>query len=451
MTTEQETTATAEERLRDLLHGDNVDAAREALAATHPADQADLFDGLDGDERRTMLALLSAEGVADLLEHLDEDVREDVVKEMPRATLAKVLDQMENDIAVDILREMPPAEAVLALSQMRTATEIMPLLQHEDESAGGIMTRGYVALHKDMTAEEAMAFLRATKPVAEESYYLYVLDGLNRLQGIVSLRQLIVSDPTARLEDVMASEVVSVPPQEDQEEAARLLQHYRLRSLPVVDEDGVLQGIITSDDVIDVIQEEATEDMFRLAGLPADDSIHAPVSVSARRRIPWLTLNLVTAFAAAGMVAIFEGTIEKVAALAIFMPIIAGQGGNAGVQTVTIVVRSIALGEVEAGDAWRVLGKELALGVIRGVLFGVIVGLIAMAWQGEWAWGVVVGGAMLLNMVVAGIFGVFIPLGLRVLKLDPAVASGVFLSTFTDILGFLFLLGFATILVGELT
>jgi len=450
MTTEQEATTT-EQRLRDLLHGDNVEAARELLAATHPADQADLFDGLDGDERRTMLALLSAEGVADLLEHLDEELREEVVKEMPRATLAKVLDQMENDIAVDILREMSPAEAVLALSQMRTATEIMPLLQHEDESAGGIMTRGYVALHKDMTAEEAMAFLRATKPVAEEAYYLYVLDGMSRLQGIVSLRQLIISDPNTRLEDVMASEVVSVLPDEDQEEAARLLQHYRLRSLPVVDAEGILQGIITSDDVIDVIQEEATEDMFRLAGLPGDDSIHASVALSARRRIPWLTLNLLTAFAAAGMVAIFEGTIEKVAALAIFMPIIAGQGGNAGVQTVTIVVRSIALGEVESGDAWRVLSKEIALGIIRGVLFGIIVGVIAMAWQGEWAWGVVVGGAMLLNMVVAGIFGTFIPLGLRFLKLDPAVASGVFLSTFTDILGFLFLLGFATILIDHLT
>jgi magnesium transporter len=449
MTTDQDATS-ADARLRGLLHGDNVDAARELLGDTHPADQADVFADLDGDERRTMLALLSAEGVADLLEYLEDELRESVVKDMPRASLAKVLDQMENDVAVDILREMAPSEAVLTLSQMRTATDVLPLLQHEDESAGGIMTRGYVALHKDMTAEEAMAFLRATKPVAEEAYYLYVLDGLNRLQGVVSLRQLVIADPTAVLEDVMATEVVSVPPAEDQEEAARLLQHYRLRSLPVVDDGGVLQGIITSDDVIDVIQEEATEDMFRLAGLPGDDSIYAPVSVSARRRIPWLTLNLVTAFAAAGMVAIFEGTIEKVAALAVFMPIIAGQGGNAGVQTVTIVVRSIALGEVESNDAWRVLSKEVALGVIRGVLFGLIVGLIAMAWQGEWAWGVVVGGAMLLNMVVAGIFGVVIPLGLRFLKLDPAVASGVFLSTFTDILGFLFLLGFATILVDQL-
>jgi magnesium transporter len=439
------------DRLRDLLHGDNVASARELLDGLHPADQADVFDSLDEDERQTMLALFDAEGAADLLEHLDEALRKEVVDEMPRGALATVLDRMENDIAVDILREMPPPEAVRVLAQMTSAAELLPLLQHEDETAGGIMTRGYIALHKDMTAEEAIAFLRATKPLAEEAYYLYVLDGQSRLQGVVNLRQLVTSDPKARIEDVMETDVASVHPDTDQEEAARLLQHYRLRSLPVVDEAGVLSGIITADDVIDVIQEEATEDMYRMAGLPGDESIYAPVMVSARKRIPWLIANLVTAALAGGMVAIFEGTIEKAAALAVFMPIVAGQGGNAGIQTVTMVVRSIALGEVEPRDARTVLAKELTLGLIRGVLFGVIVGVVAFAWQGEWAWGVVVGGAMLLNMIVAGLMGTFIPLGMKALKLDPAIASGVFLTAFTDVLGFLFLLGFATILIGQLT
>ena len=439
------------DRLRDLLHGDNVASARELLNDLHPADQADVFDSLDEDERQTMLALFDAEGAADLLEHLDEDLRKEVVDEMPRGALATVLDRMENDIAVDILREMPPAEAVRTLAQMTSAAELLPLLQHEDETAGGIMTRGYIALHQDMTAEEAIAFLRATKPLAEEAYYLYVLDGQSRLQGVVNLRQLVTSDPLTRIEDVMETDIASVHPDTDQEEAARLLQHYRLRSLPVVDEAGVLSGIITADDVIDVIQEEATEDMYRMAGLPGDESIYAPVMVSARKRIPWLLANLVTAFLAGGMVAIFEGTIAKAAALAVFMPIIAGQGGNAGTQTVTMIVRSIALGEVEPGDTRRVLAKEFTLGLIRGVLFGGIVGVIAYAWKGEWAWGVVVGGAMLLNMIVAGLMGTFIPLGMKALKLDPAIASGVFLTTFTDVLGFLFLLGFATILIGQLT
>ncbi len=450
MTTEQDS-ASVEERVRDLLHSDDVDSAREVVLAMHPADQADLFDALGEDERQTMLSLLDADGVARLLEHMDEDLRKEVAEEMPRGSLAQILDRMENDIAVDILHEMPPAEASLTLAQMRTAGEIMPLLQHSDETAGGIMTRGYLTLHKDMTVEEALAFLRATKPSAEEAYYLYVLDGRNRLQGVVNLRQLVVSDPLTRLEDVMVTDIVAVAPDTDQEEAARLLQRYRLRSMPVVDADGVLSGIITADDIIDVIQEEATEDMYRMAGLPGDESIYAPVLVSARKRIPWLLINLVTAFAAGGVVAIFENTIARAAALAVFMPIIAGQGGNAGIQTVTIVVRGIALGEIEPRDGRAILVKEFALGLIRGVLFGVIVGVAAFIWKGEWAWGVVVGGAMLLNMIVAGLMGTFIPLGMRALKFDPAIASGVFLTTFTDVLGFLFLLGFATILIGQLT
>ena len=450
MTTEQETTATLK-RLEELLEGDDVQGAVELLDALHPADQADLFDRLDEDGRRTMLSLLSADGIASLLEHLDEELLEEVVEDMPRATLARVLDQTETDIAVDILRMLPPAEAVRTLGQMTTAVQITPLLGHEDDSAGGIMTRGYVALHKDMTVGEALAFLRATRPLAEEAYYLYVLDAGSHLQGVVNLRQLVVSNPATRIEDVMEADVVSVPVDADQEEAAGLLQHYRLRAIPVTDESGVLTGIITADDIIDVIQEEATEDMYRMAGLPGDDSIFAPVKVSARRRLPWLGLNLVTAFIAGGIVALFEGTIEKAAALAVFMPIIAGQGGNAGIQTVTIVVRSMALGEIEPGDARRVLSKELSLGLIRGVIFGVVVGVVAYAWKGEWAWGVVVGGAMLLNMIVGGLMGTLIPLTMRAFKLDPAIASGVFLTAFTDLLGFLFLLGFATILISELT
>ncbi len=446
MTTEHETPA-VDARLRELLHGSDVDAARELLSTTHPADQADLFEQLDETERRTMMALLSAEGTADLLEHLDEELREGVVAEIPRATLAKVLDEMENDEAVDVLREMPPAEAVLVISQMRTAGEIMPLLSHEDETAGGIMTRGYVALHKDMTVDEAITFLRVTRPLAEEAYYLFVLDGQYHLQGIVSLRGLIVADGTRHVEEIMATDVVSVKPDEDQEAAARLLQRYKLRSLPVVDEEGVLQGVITSDDAIEVIEEEATEDMYRIAGLPAEESVYAPMLESAQRRIPWLLINLIAAFAAAAMVAAFEGTIEKAAALAVFMPIVAGQGGNAGIQTITIVVRGMALGEIEMSDARRVLAKEIAIGLLKGLVIGTVVGLVALFWQDDWSWGLVVFAALTLNMVVAGAVGSLIPIGLRAAKLDPAVASGIFLTMVTDVAGFFFLLGLATIFI----
>ena len=450
MTTEPDTTADLA-RLQELLQGDDVQPAIDLLDGMHPADQADVFEALDEDDQPKMLALLSGEGIAHLLSHLEDEQRRSVVDEMPRATLARVLDASDYDIAVDILRAIPPAEAVMTLSQMRTAAEVTPLLGHADESAGGLMTRGYIAVHRDMTAGEAIDFLRATKPAAEEAYYLYVLDAANHLQGVVNLRQLIVSDPETRLEDVMEREPIAVAVETDQEEAANLMQHYRLRSLPVVDEEGVLSGVITSDDIIDVIQDEATEDMYYMAGLPGDDSLHAPLQVSARKRIPWLLVNLVTSFMAGGIVALFEGTIEKAAALAVFMPIIAAQSGNAGIQTVTIVVRGIALREMEADDAWRALRKEMALGVFRGVLFGVLVGGAAYLWQGEWAWGAVVGGAMLLNMVVAGLLGTLIPITLRALKLDPAIASGILLASITDILGFLMLLGFGALAISQLT
>lgn len=450
MTTEQEV-ATLTRRVEDLLRGNSVQEAVDLLASIHPADQADLYQRLEPDLREAFLAVLSAEKLADLLEHLDEDALHELVDRMPRAALARLLDRVENDVAVDILRGLAPSDAARVLSSMATAADISPLLQHADESAGGLMTRGYVALHKDMTAAQAITYLRLRKPFAEEVYYLYVLDDGNRLQGVVNLRQLIISDPEARIEDVMTTDAVTVAPGTDQEEAARLIQHYRLRALPVVDEQGVLSGIITADDLIDVITEEATEDMYRLAGLPADDSVFAPVGVSARRRIPWLGVNLIAAMLAAGMVALFEDTIARAAALAIFMPVVAGQGGNAGIQTITIVVRGIALGEIEVQDARRVLAKEIALGVIRGLLFGLLIGLIAWAWQGNWAWGLVVGLSMLLNMLVAGLLGAVIPLTLRALRADPAIASGIFLTTFTDVLGFFFLLGLATLLISHLT
>ncbi len=450
MTTEQDTTADLA-CLQELLQGDDVQPAIDLLEGMHPADQADVFEALDEDDQPKMLALLSGEGIAHLLGHLEDEQRSSVVEEMPRATLARVLDATDYDVAVDILRAIPPAEAVMTLSQMSTAAEVTPLLGHEDESAGGLMTPGYVTLHRDMTTAEAIAYLRASKPLAEEAYYLYVLDATNRLEGVVSLRELVVADAEARIEDVMQAETIAVTTETDQEEVANLMQRYRLRSLPVVDEGGVLSGVITGDDIMAVIQEEATEDMYYMAGLPGDDSLHASLLLSARRRIPWLLLNLAAMALAGGIVALFEGTIADAAALAVFMPVIAGQGGNAGIQTVTIVVRGIALGEMEKGDAWRVLRKEIVLGVIRGVLFGVLVGAVAFAWQGEWAWGAVVGGAMLLNMIVAGLLGTFIPITLRAVKLDPAIASGVLLTSFTDVLGFLFLLGFGALAISQLT
>jgi len=450
MTTEQDAAELAE-RVEEALRGDDVARAAEAIASVHPADRADLYERLDPELREAFFSVLSSEEMAELMEYLDEEVRQAVTARMPRVTLARVLDQTSNDVAVDVLRTLPPADTARVLSSMATAHEITPLLEHADESAGGLMTRGYVALHPDMTVQDAITFMRLRKPLADEAYYLYVLDADNRLQGVVNLRELLVSEPGTPIVSVMTKDAITVPPETDQEEVARLIQHYRLRALPVVDEERVLRGIVTADDAMEVASEEATEDMYRIVGLLSDDSVYAPVLVSARRRIPWLAINFLTAFAAAAMVAAFEDTIARAAALAVFMPVVAGQGGNSGIQSITIVVRGLALGEIQPEDARWVLAKEGAIGLVKGLTFGLLIGLAAWAWQGEPAWGLVVGVALLLNMLMAGLLGAVIPLTLRALKLDPAIASGIFLTAFTDVLGFLFLLGLGTLLISQLT
>lgn len=449
MTTEQHDVT--EQTIEELLHGDDVRAAVEALAALHPADQAELYENLDDDDRETMISLLSAEGMAHLIEHLDEDDLSPIVTGMPRVALGRVLDLTDNDIAVDVLRMLPASEAVRTLSNMNTAAEITPLLGHSDETAGGIMTRGYVALHKDMTVREAINFLRSSKPLAEEAYYLYVLDGEDKLQGTVSLRQLVVAEPTTRIEEIMTREVISVSPDADQEEAAQELQHYRLRAIPVVDAAGILRGIITSDDVIDVIQEEATEDMYKMAGVGVKEWVFSPLRESVMRRVPWLTFNMVWAFAGAAVISLFEGTIQQAAAVAIFMPMIAGQAGNAGIQTATIVVRSMALGEVQFGDVARVYGKEIALGAIKGIIFGTILAIIAWVWQDNAALGLVAGFALFCNMLVAATAGVLIPMTLSRLGQDPATIAGVFDTMLTDLMGFLIYLGLATIFIDKIS
>ncbi len=450
MASEQDT-AELTDRIEGILRGPDIEKAAEAVASIHPADRADLYERLDPELREAFLSVLSSEAMGELLEYLEEEVRERVVERMPRVSLARVLDKTSQDTAVDVLRTLAPAEMARVLSAMTTASEITPLLEHADESAGGLMTRGYVALHPEMTTQQAITFLRLRKPVVEEAYYLYVLDAANRLLGVVNLRELLISDLDTPIVDVMTKDSITVEADTDQEEVARLIQHYRLRALPVVNEQGVLSGIVTADDAMEVASEEATEDMYRMVGLLSDDSVYAPVMVSARRRIPWLGINVIAVFLAAAIVAAFEDTIAKAAALAIFMPVVAGLGGNSGIQSITIVVRGLALGEIKTEDAMRVLMKEAAIGLVKGVIFGLTIGLVAWAWQAEPWWGLVVGLALMLNMLVAGLLGAVIPLGLRALRLDPAVASGIFLTAFTDVMGFLFLLGLGALLIDKLT
>lgn len=439
------------DNIEEILCGQDVQKAVEAISAIHPADRADIFERIDAELREAFLSVLSTEEMAELLEYLDEDVLEEVVERMPRATLARVLDKTGQDVAVDVLRMLSPSETARVISAMSTASEITPLLEHEDESAGGLMTRGYVALHPDMTVQQAITFLRLRKPVVEEVYYLYVLDAQNKLLGVVNLRELIVAPPDTSIVEVMTREPIAVTPETDQEEVARLIQHYRLRALPVVDDSGIIQGIITADDAMEVATEEATEDMYRMAGLLGDERVFSSVIQSVPRRLPWLVILLLFSSFSAVAVGLFESTIADLAILAAFMPIIAGQSGNFSIQVITLVVRGLAIGEVEPGDAVRIIAKEIRVGLISGLVIGALVGLIGWIVIGKPLIALILIAALAGNMMVAGVMGVFVPLTIRRLRLDPALGSGPFVTSLADVSAILIYLGLATLMLSQLT
>jgi magnesium transporter len=437
------------EEVRERLAEGEVEQAADLVAGLHPADGADVLEELELDEQRELIAELEQGEAADVLAWLDEDEQAELVATLQPAELGDLLDAMAPDDAADILAELSPerAEATLATMTAGEADELRALLAHEEDSAGGIMIPHAITLPATATAQQAIDFLRSRQPDEDNAYYLFVADEQLRLVGVVSLRQLVVAPPETPLEAIMNPEVISVNVNADQEEAARTLSRYGLMALPTVDDDGRLVGVITADDIIDVIQEEATEDIYRLAGLSDEASVYRSLFVASRQRLTWLFVNLPTALLASFVVSVFEPTIQRAAVLAALMPIVAGMGGNAGIQTLTLIVRSIALGEIELADSWQALRRELLIGVANGLFVGLAVGLIAFLWQGS-AWlGLIAGVAMLANLLAAAIAGTLVPLGLKLVGADPALASGVIVTTFTDVTGYGVFLGLATLLI----
>ena len=435
------------QQAQGLLAEGRVEETLAHLSALHPADQAGVIGQLDAAARALLLPRIAQEPLAEIVAYLQEERRRVVVAELDAALLGPLLDRVDRDVAVDVLHGLAPERAREALASMSSAEEIALLLPHADETAGGRMTSDFIALHQEWTVDEALSYLRRTRPNAEQAFYLYVVDGQHRLEGVVSLRQLVVAAPEERIGTLMTPDVVSAGIGEDQEDVARRIQRYRFIALPVVDEERRLAGVISLDDLVHVVEEEATEDMYRMAGLAEDESVLRPVAQSIAPRLAWLLVALVSVFGAAAVVNLFEGTIERVVALAVFMPVIAGLAGNAGVQTITLVVRSLALGEVELRHVGRVLRRELVIGITNGLVIGLLVGVAAFVWKGNVWLGAVAGAAMLLSMATAVTAGVLVPLTLRALRLDPALAAGVLVTTLTDTLGFLFFLGLATLLV----
>jgi magnesium transporter len=420
------------------------------VQALRPPDQAELFGQLLPEEQDRLLARLAVEDSADILEELENEEAAEVAGRLEPEELARILDEMEPDEAADLLGDIPIEQAAEALAEMEEPEDVRPLLDHADDTAGGLMTAVEVVLYQDMTVEDGIAHLRAIAPETEDIYYLFVVDSENHLLGVVSLRQLIVAPPTTLVQDIMEPDVIYVQVDADQEEAARLMSYYDLLALPVVDVGQHLLGLITHDDLVAVLEEEATEDIYRLGGVPEEHPADAPPFVAVRTRLPWLVLNLGTAMASAAVLSLFQGTIARVAMLAAFFPIVAGVSGSAATQTLTVTVRGLALGELEPRDVFRVLARETSIGLVNGVSVGGLVAIIALVWKGTPMLGLIVGVATLLNMSCAAFAGVLVPLGMQLLKIDPALASPILVTTTTDTFGYFAYLGLATLLLASL-
>lgn len=438
------------EQIQSALERDDVGAAVDVLEKLDTEEQFEVFDELNVEEQVEMLPEMDPETSAEILAELHDDDQAAIAKRVDDETLSDILDEMEPDDAADVIGDLPEDRQERVLAAMEDGDDVRPLLIHPDDSAGGRMTNAFLALRPEMTAEQAITALRDWGPDNETAYYLFVVDRDRHLVGIVSLRYLITAPAHKHLSELMSTDVISVPAGTDQEECALLLRKHGFMSLPVVDAEQRLIGVITLDDIVDVIEEEAAEDTFRLAGVSDEERIWSPISVSMKKRLPWLMINLGTAFFAAWVYSKFNGTVEALPFLAALPTMVAGQGGNAATQRITILVRGLAMGEADLSDSWRIIAKEVWIGLLQGLALALVVGLGVTFWKNSPLVGGILAAAMIGNMLVAGLVGTGVPFLLKLLKIDPALASAVVVTTFTDCCGFAFSLGLATLLLKQL-
>jgi magnesium transporter len=433
--------------VRAALEQDDLVRATAIIEALRPADQADLVAELSGDDQVALLSELEPADSADVLEEMEDEDAAALAELLSPADLADILDEMEADEAADVLGDLSPARAAAALRQMEEPEGIIPLLQYPDDTAGGLMTPAIFTLRRNWRVKDALEKLRRVGPNIESAYYLFVTDEDRVLLGVVGLRELVVALPETVVEELIDPDVISVPVTADQEVCARTLSRHGFMALPVVDELGRLAGVITADDLIEVAEDEATEDMYRMVGISGEERVLGPLRTSVLKRLPWLVINMVTLFIAISVVDAFESVIAQLVTLATFMPLVSGEGGNAGSQTTTVIVRGMALGEVDQRDGLRVLIKELSAAFINGAIVGMGTGLAIFLWKGEPVIALAAVLAMILNFLMGASAGVLVPLGLRAIKVDPALASAAFVTGVTDTLGFLFFLGIAALLM----
>ena len=436
------------ETIKELLEGGRDERLADVLADAHAADVSSVMRELPLADQVRIFRLLSPQHAGAVFSELDDQTLLDLVRALDEQEVSRILDHMPSDHVVEVVEELPKEEAdkILDLMEEEKSEEVQELLEYGEGTAGRLMSTSFVAVHEGTTVAQAIEHIRKSA-TGDDAFYLYVVDDHDHLVGLVPLHRLLTADPATPVRMIRNEDVESVTVDTDQEEVARLVQRYNLREVPVVDGAHRLLGTITVDDVIDVIREEATEDIQRLGGASGDETVLDPPRAVFPKRLVWRFINLGTAVLAASVIGLFETSIQALATLAVFMPIVASMGGIGTTQTATVVVRGIALGDMTAGVIMRVLRKELWLGATTGLANGLVVAAIAYAWKGQVLLSFVLGVALWFNMLVAAVVGTLVPIALKAFRVDPAIASSVIITTFTDVFGFFSFLGLATLLM----
>lgn len=431
------------EEIIELLKQADCEAIDDIVNHVHPADILEVI--IEREDIHDLLDALPKSFVAEIIEEADEEEQIRILQHFTNEEKSEILNSMASDDVADLIDELATDRKsyVIGLLDRETRSDVEKLLKYDSETAGGIMTTEFLAIYEDKTIDSTLKYIRSETD-AETTYYLYVVDREYHLKGVVSLRDIVSNELSTQIRDIMNPNVIHVHYSEDQEEVSHMFEKYGFMLMPVIDDDNHMIGVITVDDILEIMIEETTEDIHRMAGINKEEKVDGSIGDSIKSRLPWLVVNLLTALLASSVIDLFSDTISKIVALSAVMTIISGMGGNAGTQTLTIIVRGLSLGEVDKENGFRILIKEVAVGLVTGTVIGIFVAAIAMYYEFNPLFGLIAAIAMLLNMLCAAIAGYAIPVILDKLKIDPALASGVFVTTFTDVLGFFFFLGLAT-------
>ncbi len=421
----------------------------ELMEPMHAADIADLLEQLNAFDRGRLIRLYDREFDGDILSELDEGLREDVISILHPEVLAEAVRELESDDVVDLIEdlEQPQQDAILGALDETDRLAVRQAMSYPEGSAGRLMQREVVMAPEHWNVGQAIDYMRSNDHMPEQFYHVILVDPRMRPVGNVSLGKLMGARRETPLLDITEDMFTVIPATQDEEDVAYAFNQYHLISTPVVDDDGRLAGMITIDDAMAVLDEEHEEDIMRLAGVGDESSLSDSVGETVKRRIPWLAVNLLTAILASLVIALFEDTLARFVALAVLMPIVASMGGNAGTQSLTVAVRSLATRDLTGSNVWRVIRREVLVGLLNGVVFAVVMGVVGLIWFGSAQIGYVIAVAMVVNLVVAGLAGTVIPVAMDRMGVDPALASGTFVTTVTDVVGFFVFLGLAGIVL----